>query len=252
MNRSIAAAAMLLALLLSFAPQASADLDTFASGSSGWQISLMDGNGYSWSTGPVYSSSGGNPGGCISSGAIGAGPDDRLYSFDAYSSPFGDLAGQTLTFDIKVSGTATTPAGPAIARFYIGEDSSDYFMTTNAYSASLSSGGWTSYKVPIVASNFMAWPGQTGMASFASVAASAVWVGLVFTSTDFSAADDALNTQGLNSPNGAVVSLDNIGTPSAVPIPCTLMLLGGGLASIALIDLALRFQPARPRRARPD
>ena len=82
--------------------------------------------------------------------------------------------------------------------------------------------------------------------------ASAVWVGLVFTSTDFSAADDALNTQGLNSPNGAVVSLDNIGTPSAVPIPCALMLLGGGLASIALIDLALRLRLARPRRARPD
>jgi hypothetical protein len=252
MNRSIAAAAMLLALLLSFAPQASADLDTFASGSSGWQISLMDSNGYSWSTGPVYSSSGGNPGGCISSGVIGAGPDSRLYSFDASSSPFGDLAGKTLTFDIKVSGTATTPAGPAIARLYIGEDSSDYFMTTNAYSASLSAGGWISYNVPVVASNFMAWPGQTGKASFASVAANAVWVGLVFTSTDFSAADDALSTQGLNSPNGAVVSLDNIGTPSAVPIPCALMLLGGGLASIALIEVALRLLPARLQRARPD
>ena len=48
-------------------------------------------------------------------------------------------------------------------------------------------------------------------------------------------ADDALSTQGLNSPNGAVVSLDNIGTPSAVPIPCALMLLGGGLASMLLL-----------------
>ena len=243
---------MLLALLLSFAPTSRADLDTFSSGSSGWQISMMDGNGYTWSTGPVYSASAGNPGGCISSGAIGAGPDDRLYSFDASSSPFGDLAGSTLSFDIKVSGTATTPAGPAIARLYIGEDSSDYFMTTNAYSASLSGGGWISYKVPVVASNFMAWPGQTGTASFASVAASAVWVGLVFTSTDFSAANDALSTQGLTSPNGAVVSLDNIGTPSTTPIPCALILLGGGLASIALIDLALRLRPARPQRARPD
>ena len=69
-----------------------------------------------------------------------------------------DLAGQTLTFDIKVSGTATTPAGPAIVRLYIGEDSSDYFMTTNAYSASLSTGGWTSYKVPIVLP--ISWPAR--------------------------------------------------------------------------------------------
>jgi hypothetical protein len=225
---------MLLAVLLSFASTAHANIETFTSGADGWGTSLIDGTAYSWAgPAPTYSPSGGNPGGYISA-AAGNNVNSRLYSFDAPSAAFGTLTGQTLTVDLKMSGTVGTVAGasPATARFYIGYDSNDYFVSTNAYSISLSgSGGWVTSTIPLASVNFMAWPGQTGTDTFAYVAANPIYVGLVFTSADFSAANDATSTQGLISAAGATVSLDNFGTVS--PTPAGALLLATGLACLA-------------------
>ena len=176
--RKATAAAIILAVLLSFASMASAHIDAFGSGDAGWGTSLIDNTGYSWSRSPTYSPSGGDPGGCLSA-SVGASADGRLYSFDAPASPLGDLTGQTLTVDIKVTGTGaasairlgasrgavgyrplvTTGVGSAMARLYIGKDSSNYFVSANACSLSLSSsGGWITYTVPVNAADFFAWP----------------------------------------------------------------------------------------------
>ena len=232
-------AAVFLAIFLSFTSMAAhASMETFDSGADGWGTSLINSTGYSWYQAPTYSPSGGNPGGYIS-GSVGADVNSRLYSFDSPSSPFGSLTGQTLTVDVMTSGTVTTTAGagPAMARFYIGSDSSDYFISTNAYSISLNnSGGWITYTIPVTSADFMAWPGQTGTTPFADVAANALSVGLLFTSADFSAANDSATLLGLTSANGAIISIDNFGTVAPagapVPIPAGAWLLGSGLTCL--------------------
>ena len=236
MKRMIAVAAVV-AVSLWLAPAAHASIETFNSGTDGWGMSLIDSTGYSWSLTPTYSSTGGNPGGYIS-GSVGANVNSRLYSFDAPSSLLGNLTGQTLTVDVDISGTVTTAAGsgPAMARFYIGSDSSDYFISTNAYSISLnSSGGWITCTIPVVAADFMAWPGQTGTDSFANVAANAVWVGLFFTSANFSASDDSATLLGLTSTNGATISIDNYGTQAPAPMPPAFLLFGPCIAALVVI-----------------
>jgi hypothetical protein len=233
--RNSTAAAPFLAIVLLFTSMAGASIETFSSGADGWGTSLINTGGYSWSQAPTYSASGGNPGGSIS-GSVGANANSRLYSFDSPSMPFGSLTGQTLTVDVKVSGTVGTAAGtgPAMARFYIGYDSNNYFISTNAYSVSLSgSGAWTSSTIQVTAADFMAWPGQTGTDSFAYVAANPVSVGLVFTSADFSAANNTISRQGLISANGATISIDNFGTVVPVPVPAGAWLLSSGLACLA-------------------
>jgi hypothetical protein len=239
---------VLLVLAILLAPAAAnASVDTFTSGADGWATYLTNStNGSYWSQAPTYSPTGGNPGGYISAG-VGSVVNSELYSFQAPSTPFGNLTGQTLTVDLKVSGTVGTVAGagPAMAQFYIGYDSNDYFISTNGYSISLNnSGGWATYTIPVISANFMAWPGQKGTASFAYVAANPVYVGLVFTSADFSAANDGLNTQGLISANGATISVDNFGTPSPAPLPAAIWLLGSGL--VFLLP-AIRKRAIRPR-----
>ncbi len=234
--RTSVAVAIFLAIFQLFTSMAGASPETFTSGADGWGTSLIDGTFSSRYQAPTVNSSGGNPGGYIS-GSVGSDVNSRLYSFDSSSSPFGNLTGQTLTVDIKVSGTVGTVAGagPAMARFYIGSDSTNYFVSTNAYSINLnnlsSSGGWVSFTIPVTSANFMAWPGL-GATSFADAAASGEWVGLVFTSNDYSATNYAIGTQGLISTSGATVMIDNFGTPSPVPIPAGVWLLGSGLAGL--------------------
>ena len=227
--------AVLLAIFLSFTSIASAYIETFDSGSSNWGTYLTDGSSYSWQA-PVYSSSGGDPGGYIS-GSVGTDANHRLYSFDVHATPFGNLTGQTLTVDIKAGGTLTAASGQAMARIYIGTDSGNYFISTNAYSLNLNSmgGGWTTYSVPVTAADFMAWPDQTGTMSFADVAANAVWVGIVFTSSDFSASNSGTGLLGLMGTNTATISIDNFGTPVPTPLPPALLLFAPGLAGVAAI-----------------
>jgi hypothetical protein len=230
---------MMLAIFLSLASMAGASVDTFTSNNDGWGTTVINSTGYALSSAATFNPTGGNPGGYISgSVAANSNVDSRLYSIDSPSTPFGDLTGRTLTVDVKVSGTVGTVAGagPAMARFYIGYDSSDYFISTNAYSISLSSsGGWVTYTIPVISADFAAWPGQTGTTSFAYVAANPVYVGLVFTSADFLTGSNGINinTQGLISANGATISVDNFGTPSPAPIPAGVWLLGSGLACLA-------------------
>ena len=230
------AVAMFLAIFLSLVSMAHASMEAFDSGTDGWKTFLTDGSTYSWQA-ATYNPSGGNPGGYLS-GSVGSNVVSRFYSFEAPSSPFGNLTGQTLSVDLMTSGTVTTTAGtgPAMARFYIGSDSTDYFVSTNDYSISLNgSGGWTTYTVQVNSTDFMAWPGQTGTDSLAYVAANAVWVGLVFTAADFSAADNDGGFVGLTSANGAVVRIDNVGTPNPAPIPPAILLLAPGVAGLAAI-----------------
>jgi hypothetical protein len=124
-----------------------------------------------------------------------------------------------------------------MARFYIGSDSSDYFISTNACSFALNStGGWVTYTVPVAVADFMAWPGQTGTASFADVAANAVYVGLLFTSADFSAADNSYTLLGLTSANGATtLSITNFGNPDPAPMPPAFLLFGPRIAALVAI-----------------
>jgi len=236
MKRGMAVAAVL-AVSWWFVSASYGYVETFDSGAAGWGTSLINSTGYSWYQAPTYSPSGGNPGGYIS-GSVGTSVNSRLYSFDAPSSAFGNLTGQTLTVDVDISGTVTTAAGsgPAMARFYIGTDSSDYFISTNAFSISLnSSGGWATYTIPVVAADFMPWPGQTGTASFANVAANAISIGLLFTSADFSAADDGTTLLGLMSTNGATISITNFGNPEPAPMPPAFLLFGPCVAALAVI-----------------
>jgi len=236
MKRMIAVAAVV-AVFLWLGP-AQAAMETFDSGTDGWGVTLIDSTGYSWSTAPTFSASGGNPGGCIS--GIAGTASSALYSFDAPASVSGNLTGQTFSVDISMSGPVSTASGQAMARFYIGYDSSDYFITTNAYSLILtSSGGWTTYTVAVTAADFMAWPGQTGTMSFATVAANPVWVGVLFTSSDFSGSNDGSALLGLTSSGGTSVSIDNFGPVKAPlvpsPIPSGLLLLGPGIAALAAV-----------------
>ncbi len=252
MKRSIAAVALLLVLLLCFSSPARAGLDTFDSGAGNWQAYLMNNDGYSWGTDPTYNPTGGNPGGYISTAAISAGPNSRLYCIELASSSsstlFGDLTGQTITFDMKLSGTVTTLAGttPPVAHLYIGTDSSDYYVATTGVALNTK---WTTYKVAISSANFIEWPGLKGTQSFAAVAANYLHIGLFFTSGDYSATMNGLNRQGLISANGATVSIDNFGiyTPSAVPLPSALWILGPGLASLALVRKSFRLLASRLR-----
>jgi hypothetical protein len=229
------AVASVLAISLLLVPAAHASMETFDAGADGWGTSLINTTGYSWYQAPTYSPSGGNPGGYIS-GTVGSNVNSRLYSFDAPSSSFGNLTGQTLTVDLNISGTVAAASGAAMARFYIGTDSSDYFISTNASSISLNnSGGWITCTIQVASADFMAWPGQTGLASFANVAANPVWVGLLFTGADFSAADDSTTLLGLTSAGGATLSIDNFGTPGPVPMPPAFLLFGPCIAALAVI-----------------
>jgi hypothetical protein len=230
------AAALFLAIVLSFASMAGASPETFTSGADGWGTSLIDGTFSSRYQAPTVNSSGGNSGGYISS-SVGNDVANRLYSIDSSSSPFGNLTGKTLTVDIKITGAVGTVAGasPAMARFYIGSDSTNYFVSTNAYSINLNNlsnnGSWGTFTVPVLSTNFMAWPGL-GATSFADAAASGEWVGLVFTSADYSANNNAPGYLGLTSTGGAIVMMDNFGTPNPVPVPAGVWLLGSGLAGL--------------------
>jgi len=235
MKRIIAVAGVV-TLFLWLAQAAHAALETFDSGTDGWGISLIDSSGYSWSAAPTFSASGGNPGGCIS--GIAGSADSRLLSFDAPAYASSNLLGQTFTVDVSMSGPVSTASGQAMARFYLAYDSSDYFITTNAYSLILSgSGAWTTYTVPVTAADFMAWPGQTGTMSFAAVAADPVWVGVLFTSSDFSASNYGTSLLGLTSPGGTSVSIDNFGPVKAQvssPTPSAVLLLAPGMAALIL------------------
>jgi hypothetical protein len=240
MKKMIALAAAA-ALFLWLAPMANAYTETFDSGTDGWGVTLINFSDsttpYFWSTTPTFSGSGGNPGGCVS--AVAGTATSALYSFNAPAYASANLTGQTLTVDIYANGPVSTASGQAMARFFIGYDSSDYFITTNAYSVVLSSGGWTTYTVPLTAADFMAWPGQTGTMTFANVAADPVWVGVLFTSSDFSATNDGSALLGLTSSGGTSVSIDNFGPVKAPqvssPLPSGLLLLGPGIGALAAI-----------------
>lgn len=239
--RSPIAAAICLAAIFLLACPAGAFIQTFDTGSAGWGATA---NNYT-AANLVYNSSGGNPGGCISV-SLGT---NGLASFDSPLSTFGDLTGQTLTVDIRTSATVSTAGGSPVVRFYIGTDSNDYWVATNAARISANTNGaWTTYTVAVNSANFMPWPYQTGTESFAYVAKNAEYLGIYFTSAGTTPSTPSgtaytFSSYGITGASGTTVSLDNFGTPvsNPVPVPPGVWLLGSGLAA---------FLPRRIRRAR--
>lgn len=234
--KSLIFAATLLAMIVLLVSPAHAYMETFETGNPGWYTYYIDNMGYPWGEQSTFNATGGNPGGNISANVYNN-MNKRLYSFDINGALFGDLTGETLKVDYKITGTVTGPGSDGKVRFYIGSDSSNYFVSTDAYSWDPNAGaGWMTYEISVTSSAFSPWPGQTGTKSFEEVAAHPAWIGLVFT-------DGGFNTLGLVSTGGAVIEIDNFGTPpppSAVPVPGAIWLLGSGL--VGLVGLKGRIR----------
>lgn len=237
-------AAVALVAFLSLTSGAHAYIETFDSDNAGWTtytIATPTDSGHLSGTtgGSAFSSTGGNPGGYIS-GSVGSSIYNRLYSFEAPAGAFGDLGSKMLTVDYQSTGTVTGPTGgttgPSV-RFYIGV-SGNYFVSSSSWAAN-TNGSWTTHALSVDTSNFMAWPNQNnGTMTLAQVAASSgYYVGLLFSNGDFS----SNSSLGFTSTNGATIAIDNFGTPSAVPIPAAIWLLGSGL--VGLVGLRRRIKP---------
>jgi len=236
--------AIFLVTLLSLTSASHAYIETFDSNNAGWTtytIGSSSDSGYITGTDSAFTSTGGNPGGYIS-GSVANSAVNRLYGFEAPAGAFGDLSGKTLTVDYQSSGTVTGPAGvttgPSV-RFYIGV-SGNYFVSSTSWDAN-TNGSWTTHALTVDTSNFVAWPNQnSGSLTLAQVAASSgYYVGLLFSNGAFSSNIDL----GFTSTNGATISIDNFGTPSAVPIPAAVWLLGSGL--VGLVGLKKKLNHRR-------
>ena len=230
-------AAVFLTVLLWLTPGANASM-TFDADNGGVTTYWIDSTGYIWGTPATYNPTGGNPGGYIS-GDVVSSVDKRLYGFEATAGAFGDLAGKTLTVDYQSTGTVTGPTGGATGpsvRFYIGV-SGNYFVSSTSWAAN-TNGSWIPQALTVDTSNFVAWPNQNnGTMTLAQVAASSgYYVGLLFSNGDFSLNSDL----GFTSTNGATISIDNFGTPDAVPIPAAFWLLGSGLFGLIGIKKTVR------------
>jgi hypothetical protein len=214
---------------------ANAYIEQFNSNSANW------GNGFTEDVNipSTYNASGGNPGGYIS-GDVGNTAPFFWYMF-IYDSPyatFGNLTGQYMTTDFKISGSVQTE-NPTV-RFYIGafvNNEYEYFVSKQAYSFNPNLDTvWTTHKV---ATNDPAkwepWVGSnTGAVTLAAVLSIYDDIGLAFYSGD----DGNL---GFSSTKGATIRVDNFGS-SPVPLPGTALLMGSGLLGLGLQRLRKRTQ----------
>ncbi|MFO7740104.1 MAG: hypothetical protein R6V46_16615 [Desulfatiglandaceae bacterium] len=219
MNKGIFLSVILFfALVLVPTSNAAAYFETFDSNSGGWETWFINGSLYTGGSSD-WSATGGNLDGHIFATFNGT---DDLYAFDSPENQFGDLTGQTLMVDYKISGTAL-PADAKV-RWYIGSqtDGNNYFVSKDSFSWDPNADtDWTTHTIAINEANFDRWTiGDAGTKTFAEVVAEGQWAGLFFLDG---------NQYGISSLDGATVSIDNIG---AVPIPGVVWLLGSSLIGI--------------------
>lgn len=189
-----------LALVFTVTSTAAAYVETFDANSDSFNY----GYGSSFTLGTTnWVSPGGNPGGYIS------GISSNLYAVWTYTtSPYGDMTGQTMTIDTKITDSET-----GSAQFYVGRGGS-YFVGS-AWSISGDS-SWTTHTDSTA--SFTTWTGvNDGVYTLAQILQAPTDIGIFF--------------------GGAVLSgtgsfeVDNFGA-GAVPIPGAIWLLGSGLFGI--------------------
>ncbi|MGA2173296.1 MAG: PEP-CTERM sorting domain-containing protein [Sedimentisphaerales bacterium] len=225
-------AVVTLLLVISSVANATLYVETFSNGNAGW-LSVTNNGGTSSA---AYSSTDGNPAGSISCSLtttvpLGMGLEaSQIWggsgSSNVVQTTWGDITGDTLTADFKTDGgTITTQDGKdPIVRFYVGDDTGTYFITTDAYSWNPNGDtSWTTHQVVLSAVNFVR---EAGSESFAVLITRLNDIGLQFGPSN---GESYTGVGNLGFVGNATLNLDNFGT---VPEPATMGLLGLGALSL--------------------
>jgi len=199
--KKVLAAMAAIALLSLCAASAFAYVETFSTDSANWNYGY--GTGFTITSPTTWLPSAGNPDGCIS------GASNNLYAVWTYDTAiYGDMTGQTLTIDTKV-----TDDEAGSAQFYVGRGGSYFIDGTWSIGSDKT---WTTHTVALDAANFTVWTGvDNNTYTLAEVLQAPDDIGIFFGGSLASGSGNLL--------------VDNYGT---VPEPSSILVILTGLGTL--------------------